>query len=132
MKPYRIDRFKRRPSDAHLLTPPDQRPYCVTLEADKYCHNPYGGGPVFGVIAEHFNLRPIAQSARPAIKDIEDVLKANGLADQMHTEEQPSDRTIRVHILKHVRLSPKLLANLTPLQRQRMSSQPRPSSQSSQ
>ena len=118
-RPRRIPRFPRRQTDAHLLTPPDTSAimYHRTVEDWEIRNQTHNRYPLSSVLAAEFNFRdhpplPFVDTARSLIQA--------GHADRIDTFEENHGCTFTIRITRRPKLSPKLLANLTPLQRQRL------------
>ena len=117
--PRRIRRFPRRQSDAHLVTPPDITPYTYDLVVDEVgILNATGPHRLSNLLAAEFGCRsnaPFNNTSRHLMHD--------GHALRIAAFEQMSERNCIIRITRRPKLSPKLLANRTPLQRQRLRQQ---------
>lgn len=119
MKLRRIDRFKRRPSDAHLLTPPDMANYTVQRSADmSQWHSLVP--PAQSILMQELGYFDHWSGPRPTTKEIIQSLINSGHVERVETWQDLSENAIHVCITRRPKPSPKLLGNLTPLQRRRM------------
>ena len=118
MKSRRIDRFRRPRSDAHLLTPPDTDRFQATTSYDRF------EGSAAQLLVHEITGTPVDKMAQKRVnlsEVIQHVCKDQKLGiERIETWETLIDNTITFQITRRPKLSPKLLANLTPLQRQRL------------
>lgn len=124
MKLRRIDRFKRRPSDAHLLTPPDINSFRYVLNCSERLIA--GWQPLTQELAANgIQAPPAARYAPPyPLAKLVDTAVHSGVFDSLETWEETGGLDRYARITRRPKISPKLLANLTPLQRQRLHAKP--------
>ena len=115
-------RFPRTPSDAHLTTPPDTRPFTCERrhEEDVSCTS------FAQMLAAEFGFKdcppiPFAETSRHLLQ--------NGHATRIDTFEEEGGFVKRLRITRRPKISPKLLANLPPRLRQALPRQPSQSGQ---
>lgn len=139
MKTPRIRRFPRRASDAHLLTPPDTKPFTYVLD----CSDRYIGGwqPLIDdlaangitppkpqepdVIVNDFMAGPLNRDFKPyPLSKLVETARHSAAYCRVDTWEEQGGFCRYARITRRPKISPKLLANLPPLQRQRMNPHP--------
>lgn len=113
MKPRRIRRFPRRPSDAHLLTPPDTKLFRYVLDCSGNRLHKWQS-LIDDLVTNGLITGPLT------LKDLTVVALRSGTFDDLETYEEEGGFIRYALITRRPKLSQKLLSNLPPLQRQRM------------
>lgn len=111
----RIRRFPRRASDAHLLTPPDTKPFTCVLDVEyRLCPT-----PVQAALMREFGFRDHFSSGHiPNSHDVVQSLIRSGHAEAIHVNSYEGGCFI--HLTRRPKLSKNTLDNLPPLIRQRL------------
>lgn len=116
----RIRRFPRRASDAHLLTPPDTKPFtCVLVTHDTLCHT--RNSPLVEALMRDLGFRDHFSSSHiPSTHDVVQSLIRSGHVENIQVESHMADMEQHIHLTRRPKLSKNTLDHLPPLIRQRL------------
>lgn len=110
-------RFHRTPSDAHLLTPPNTKPYTYALHPKNpdLIHH-----PILASIMQEFGFRDHWSGSSPTTSAVISSLIRNGLAESITVHSYEGGFTHLIRITRRPNLSQSTLDRLPPLIRQRL------------